>query len=72
MRLRERRYPLGPPQRELPGGKERMRRPMRVIASGRIDLRPMVADRFTLGRIEATYKVFSHQRDGVLKVAITP
>jgi alcohol dehydrogenase len=49
-----------------------MRRPMRVIASRRIDLRPMVADRFTLGRIEAIYKVSSHQRDGVLKVAITP
>jgi alcohol dehydrogenase len=49
-----------------------MRRPMRVIASGRIDLRPMVSHPFTLGRIEATYKVLSHQRDGVLKVAITP
>jgi threonine dehydrogenase-like Zn-dependent dehydrogenase len=55
-----------------PGGKERMRRLMDVIASSRIDLRPMVTHRFKLDEIETAYDLFSHQRDGVLKVAITP
>lgn len=48
-----------------------MRRLMDVVASGRVDLRPMVTHRFTLDRIEEAYEPFSHQRDGVLKVAIT-
>ncbi len=55
-----------------PGGKERMRRLMAVIASGRIDLKPLVTHRFKLDQIEAAYDLFSHQRDGVLKIAITP
>ena len=55
-----------------PGGKERMRRLMSVIAGGRIDLRPMVTHRFQLEQIEQAYDLFSSQRDGVLKVAITP
>ncbi|MCX5479632.1 NAD(P)-dependent alcohol dehydrogenase [Kaistia geumhonensis] len=55
-----------------PGGKERMRRLMNVVGSGRIDLTPLVTHRFNLDDIEAAYDLFSHQRDGVLKVAITP
>jgi alcohol dehydrogenase len=55
-----------------PGGKERMRRLMAVVASGRVDLRPLVTHRFPLERIEEAYELFGHQRDGVLKVAITP
>ena len=55
-----------------PGGKERMRRWMAVIESGRIDLKPLVTHRFKLDQIEAAYDLFSHQRDGVLKIAITP
>ncbi len=55
-----------------PGGKERMRRLINVIQSGRVDLKPMVTHRFKLADIEAAYDLFSHQRDGVLKVAITP
>ena len=55
-----------------PGGKERMRRLMEVVASGRVDLKPLVTHRFKLDDIEAAYELFSHQRDGVLKVAITP
>jgi threonine dehydrogenase-like Zn-dependent dehydrogenase len=55
-----------------PGGKERMRRLMAVVASGRVDLKPLVTHRFRLDQIEAAYDLFSHQRDGVLKVAITP
>lgn len=55
-----------------PGGKERMRRLMSVLASGRADLRPMVTHRFSLDQIEEAYELFMNQRDGVLKVAITP
>jgi threonine dehydrogenase-like Zn-dependent dehydrogenase len=55
-----------------PGGKERMRRLMSVIESGRVDLGAMVTHRFKLDDIEAAYDLFAHQRDGVLKVAITP
>ena len=55
-----------------PGGKERMRRLMNVLASGRADLRPLVTHRFTLDQIEEAYDLFANQRDGVLKVAITP
>jgi threonine dehydrogenase-like Zn-dependent dehydrogenase len=55
-----------------PGGKERMRRLMNVIASGRLDTRPLVTHRFKLDEIEAAYDLFANQRDGVLKVAITP
>lgn len=55
-----------------PGGKERMRRLMNVLEAGRADLRPLVTHRFTLDRIEEAYELFANQRDGVLKVAITP
>jgi alcohol dehydrogenase len=55
-----------------PGGKERMRRLMSVVAAGSVDLRPLVTHRFPLEKIEQAYELFGHQRDGVLKVAITP
>lgn len=55
-----------------PGGKERMRRLMNVVASGRVDLKALVTHRFKLDDIEEAYDLFGHQRDGVLKVAITP
>jgi threonine dehydrogenase-like Zn-dependent dehydrogenase len=55
-----------------PGGKERMRRLMNVVASGRIDLKPLVTHRFKLDQIEQAYELFANQRDGVLKIAITP
>jgi len=55
-----------------PGGKERMRRLMNVLDSGRADLRHLVTHRFRLDQIEEAYDLFSNQRDGVLKVAITP
>jgi threonine dehydrogenase-like Zn-dependent dehydrogenase len=55
-----------------PGGKERMRRLMSVIESGRVDLGTMVTHRFQLEQIEDAYELFANQRDGVLKVAITP
>jgi alcohol dehydrogenase len=55
-----------------PGGKERMRRLVAAIESGRADLSALVTHRFKLDDIEAAYELFANQRDGVLKVAITP
>ena len=55
-----------------PGGKERMRRLMNVVASSRIDLGVMVTHQYKLEDIVAAYDLFSHQRDGVLKIAIKP
>jgi threonine dehydrogenase-like Zn-dependent dehydrogenase len=55
-----------------PGGKERMRRLLEVVASGRVDLKPLVTHRYKLDDIKAAYELFANQRDGVLKVAITP
>lgn len=55
-----------------PGGKERMRRLMSVIASGRVDLGAMVTHEMPLDQITDAYDLFANQRDGVLKVAIKP
>ncbi|MDT8311642.1 MAG: NAD(P)-dependent alcohol dehydrogenase [Methylophaga sp.] len=55
-----------------PGGKERMRRLMDVIAAGRVDLKAMVTHHFNLEQIPQAYELFSQQQDGVLKVAIKP
>ena len=55
-----------------PGGKERMRRLMSVVAAKRFPFRDLVTHPFRLAEIEAAYDLFSHQRDGVMKVAIRP
>ena len=55
-----------------PGGKERMRRLMEMIAQRRVDLSPLVTHRFDLDHIADAFELFSHQRDGVLKVAVYP
>ena len=55
-----------------PGGKERMRRLLNVVASGRVDLGLLVTHQYKLDDIVAAYELFGHQRDGVLKVAIKP
>ena len=55
-----------------PGGKERMRRLMAMVANRRVDLSQLVTHRFALDDIQDAFDLFSHQRDGVLKVALTP
>lgn len=55
-----------------PGGKERMRRLMSIVAAKRFPFGDLVTHRFRLGEIEAAYELFAHQRDGVMKVAIQP
>ena len=54
------------------GGKERMRRLMEMIAQERVDLTPLLTHHFALDDIEHAFDVFSHQRDGVLKVVLHP
>lgn len=55
-----------------PGGKERMRRLIEMVAHERIDLSPLVTHRFALADLRAALDLFSEQRDGVLKVALFP
>jgi alcohol dehydrogenase len=55
-----------------PGGKERMRRLMEVVRSGRVDLTPLLTHTFPLEKITDAYELFGERRDGVLKVAIKP
>ncbi len=55
-----------------PGGKERMRRLMAMVAERRVDLSPLVTHAFGLDDILDAYDLFSHQRDGVLKVVLHP
>jgi threonine dehydrogenase-like Zn-dependent dehydrogenase len=55
-----------------PGGKERMRQLMEMVRHDRLDLQPLLTHRFKLDDVLEAYDLFSHQRDGVLKVALTP
>lgn len=55
-----------------PGGKERMRRLMAMVAARRIDLSPLVTHHFALDEIHDALDLFSAQRDGVMKVALKP
>ncbi|HKO97372.1 MAG TPA: alcohol dehydrogenase catalytic domain-containing protein [Pyrinomonadaceae bacterium] len=55
-----------------PGGKERMRRLMEVVRSGRVDLTPLLTHTFPLEKINDAYELFGGRQDGVLKVAIKP
>lgn len=53
-----------------PGGKERMRRLIATVESGRFDPLPLITHRFALEDIVEAYDLFSNRRDGVLKVAV--
>ena len=55
-----------------PGGKERMRRLMSVVAAKRAPFEALVTHSFGLDQIEEAYDLFANQRDGVLKIAIRP
>jgi alcohol dehydrogenase len=55
-----------------PGGKERMRKLMELVRHGRLDLSPLITHHFALAEIEEAYELFGNQRDGVVKVGITP
>lgn len=53
-----------------PGGKERMRRLLKLVESGRFDPSPLITHRYALSRITEAYRLFGERADGVLKVAI--
>ncbi len=55
-----------------PGGKERMRKLMEMVRHGRLDLGPLITHRFSLDQIEEAYDLFGNQREGVVKVGLTP
>jgi threonine dehydrogenase-like Zn-dependent dehydrogenase len=55
-----------------PGGKERMRRLMSIVAARRFPFGDLVTHSFRLAQIEEAYDLFAHQRDGVMKVALRP
>jgi threonine dehydrogenase-like Zn-dependent dehydrogenase len=55
-----------------PGGKERMRRLMSVVGSGRFDPTPLLTHSFRLDQVAEGYHLFGAREDGVLKVAIRP
>jgi alcohol dehydrogenase len=55
-----------------PGGKERMRRLMTMVESGRFDPTPLLTHRFSLNDIVEGYRVFGERTENVLKVAIKP
>lgn len=55
-----------------PGGKERMRRLISIVAANRFPFNELITHTFKLSEIEEAYELFGHQRDGVLKVAIRP
>ena len=55
-----------------PGGKERMRRLMSIVAAGRFPFSELVTHTYKLDDIVEAYDLFAHQRDGVLKVAVKP
>jgi threonine dehydrogenase-like Zn-dependent dehydrogenase len=55
-----------------PGGKERMRRLLSMVQSGRVDFRPLLTHHFSLEELPEAFDLFSRQADGVMKVAICP
>jgi threonine dehydrogenase-like Zn-dependent dehydrogenase len=55
-----------------PGGKERMRRLMEMVAHHRVDLTPLITHRFSLDEIGEAYNVFGERREGAMKIAIRP
>ncbi len=55
-----------------PGGKERGRRLMHMIAHQRFDLSPLITHWFDLDEVSAAYDLFRNRREQVFKVGIRP
>lgn len=55
-----------------PGGKERMRRLIALVQSGRFDPLPLISHRLSLKDIREGYDLFGSRAQGVLKILITP
>jgi threonine dehydrogenase-like Zn-dependent dehydrogenase len=55
-----------------PGGKERMRRLLSMVQTGRFDPTILLTHTFPLEEIAEGYRIFGQRLDGALKVAIRP
>jgi alcohol dehydrogenase len=55
-----------------PGGKDRARRLLHMIAHGKYDLSSLVTHRFSLDEVHGAYDVFRSRREPVFKVTIRP
>lgn len=53
-----------------PGGKERMRRLLRLIATGRVDPTPLTTHRFKFDELEKAFHMMEMKEDGVIKPLI--
>jgi threonine dehydrogenase-like Zn-dependent dehydrogenase len=53
-----------------PGGKERMKRLMRLIINGRIDPTPLTTHTFTFEELERAFELMKTKADGILKPLI--
>jgi threonine dehydrogenase-like Zn-dependent dehydrogenase len=53
-----------------PGGKERMRRLLRLIETGRVDPTPMTTHTFKFDEIEKAYHMMETKEDGIIKPII--
>ncbi len=53
-----------------PGGAERMKRLLRLVASGRIDPTPLMTHRFDFSDIERTFRAMQTKADAIIKSLI--
>jgi threonine dehydrogenase-like Zn-dependent dehydrogenase len=53
-----------------PGGAERMKRLMRLIAGGRVDPTPLTTHTFDFGDIERAFRMMQTKEDGIIKPLI--
>jgi len=53
-----------------PGGKERMRRLLRLLETGRVDPTPLTTHRFRFDQIETAFQMMSEKADGIIKPLI--
>jgi len=53
-----------------PGGKERMKRLLRLIETGRVDPTPMTTHRFALAEVDKAFHLMETKEDGILKPLI--
>lgn len=54
-----------------PGGKERMKRLLRLIQVGRVDPTPMTTHTFVFDEVDAAYNLMESKEDGIIKPLIT-
>ena len=55
-----------------PVGTERLNRLMKVVANGKVDLRPLLTHSMKISEIPAAYDLFRKREGGVLKIALRP